>query len=76
MEEKYCNVSLSAQGTHPQDLDILRMNSKVELMTSKAVDFPYVIPSDLSESIKNACNKTINAHCFYSFLFEFWENKT
>ena len=40
---KYCNVSLSVQGMVyclilicPQDLDILRMNLKVELMTSKA----------------------------------------
>ena len=76
MEEKYYNVSLAAQGMYPQDLDILRMNSKVELMTSKAVALPVLIPSELSENIKNACNKTINAHCFYSFLFEFWENKT
>ena len=37
MEKTNCNVSLSAQGIYPQDLDILRMNSKVELMTSKAV---------------------------------------
>ena len=37
MEEKYCYVSLSALGMYPQDLDILRMNSKVELMTFKAV---------------------------------------
>ena len=27
MEEKYYNVSLSAQGMYPQDLDILRINS-------------------------------------------------
>ena len=44
MEEKYCNMSLSTQGMMyflilmcPQDLDILRMNSKVQLMTSKAL---------------------------------------
>ena len=44
MEEKYCNASLSVQGMVyflilicPQDLNILRMNLKVELMTSKAV---------------------------------------
>ena len=40
MEEKYCNVSLSAQGMYPQDLDFLRMNSVVELMTFKAVALP------------------------------------
>ena len=44
MEEKYCNMSLSTQGMMnflmlmcPQDLDILRMNSKVQFMTFKAV---------------------------------------
>ena len=44
MEEKYCNMSLSTQGMIyflilmcPQDLDILRMNSKVQLMAFKAV---------------------------------------
>ena len=37
---------------------------------------PYFIQSELSESIKNARNKTINAQCFYLFLFEYWENKT
>ena len=47
MEDKYCNVSSSVQGMYPQDLDILRMNSKVELMTSNS----YVIQSELSESI-------------------------
>ena len=40
IEEKYSNVSLSAHGMTPQDLDILKMNSKVELMTSKAVALP------------------------------------
>ena len=44
MEEIYCKMRLSTQGMMyflilmcPQDLDILRMNSKVQLMTFKAV---------------------------------------
>ena len=77
MEEKYCNVSLSAQGMYPQDLDFLRMNSEVELMTSKAVASTRML-------FHLSCQRALRMHVikllmhtvFYLFLFEFWENKT
>ena len=75
MVEKYCNMSLLTLGVMyflilmcHQDLDILRINSKVQLMTFKAVVIVclthILFNLSLFESIKNARNKTNNAQCF------------
>ena len=72
MVEKYCNMSLVTLGVMyflilmcHQDLDISRMNSKVQLMAIKAVVIVclthILFNLSLLESIKNARDKTNNA---------------